>query len=63
MRPEVSVPMTVYNGELYVQDAVASILGQILKAYEFIIIDDGSMDRTPDILDTYDNQRRCACRT
>lgn len=48
--PKISVVMPVYNGELYVEDAVKSILAQTFADFEFIIIDDGSSDRTSSLL-------------
>ena len=51
--PLVSVVMPVYNGEQYLHEAVESILGQSLKNFEFIIVDDGSTDRSPKILNRY----------
>ncbi|HEV7666028.1 MAG TPA: glycosyltransferase [Chloroflexota bacterium] len=49
--PIVSVVMPVYNVERYVEEAVRSILGQSLRDLELIVIDDGSTDATPAILD------------
>ena len=43
--------MSVFNGEIYVEQAVNSILEQSYKNYELIIINDGSTDRTSIILD------------
>jgi glycosyltransferase involved in cell wall biosynthesis len=51
--PLVSVVMPVYNGELFLDEAVESILAQSLQDFEFIVIDDGSTDRTPSILERY----------
>lgn len=51
--PVVSVVMPVYNGERFVREAVNSILGQTLKEFEFVIVDDASTDRTPDILQEF----------
>lgn len=51
--PTVSVVMPVYNGERYLAPAVESILNQSLHDFEFIIVDDGSTDGSPSILDTY----------
>lgn len=48
--PHVSVIMTVYNGEQFVADAIQSIQQQTLQDFEFIIVDDGSQDRTLEIL-------------
>lgn len=50
MTPKVSVVTTVYNGEPYVDRAIPGILGQTFEDFEWIIVDDGSQDRTPDIL-------------
>lgn len=48
--PRVSVVTTVYNGEPYVDRAIPGILGQTFTDFEWIIVDDGSQDRTPEIL-------------
>jgi len=45
--------MSVYNGRRYLKEAVESILNQTFKNFEFIIIDDGSTDKSPQILDEY----------
>jgi len=51
--PKVSVIMSVYNGADYLKEAVESILTQTYTEFEFIIIDDGSMDKTWEILKSY----------
>lgn len=51
--PLVSVLMPVYNGEAYLSAAVESILNQTFGDFEFLIVDDGSSDRTPDLLAEY----------
>jgi glycosyltransferase EpsE len=48
--PRVSVVTTVYNGEPYVDRAIPGILAQNFDDFEYIIVDDGSTDRTPEIL-------------
>ncbi|MDE5773533.1 MAG: glycosyltransferase [Muribaculaceae bacterium] len=48
--PSVSVIMTVYNGEQYLEEAVKSVLSQTYSHLELVITDDGSTDRTPEIL-------------
>ena len=53
MIPAVSVVMSVYNGERYLAEAIDSILRQTFRDFEFILIDDGSTDRTADILGRY----------
>jgi hypothetical protein len=51
--PEVSVVMSVYNGEEYLREAVESVLGQTFGDFEFLIIDDGSKDKTGEMLAEY----------
>jgi len=51
--PEVSVVMSVYNGEKYLRRCIESILSQSFKDFEFIIINDGSTDNSFDILAQY----------
>jgi glycosyltransferase involved in cell wall biosynthesis len=46
----VSVVGTVYNGEPYVERAIPGILAQTFEDFEYILVDDGSQDRTPEIL-------------
>lgn len=55
--PRVSVVMSVHNAEKYLREAVDSILAQTFTDFEFIIIDDGSTDTTPKILDGYSDPR------
>jgi glycosyltransferase EpsE len=50
MTPRVSVVSTVYNGESYFDRAIPGILGQTFEDFEFIIVDDGSTDRTLTLL-------------
>ncbi len=49
----VSVVMSVFNGERFLAEAVDSILNQSFLELEFIVIDDGSTDRSASILDSY----------
>jgi hypothetical protein len=51
--PSVSVVMSVYNGQAFLSEAVESILGQTLRNFEFLIVDDGSADGTAEILAGY----------
>ena len=53
MKSQVSVIMPAYNAERFIGDAIESILSQTLRNYELIIIDDGSEDRTYDIISQY----------
>ena len=45
--------MPAYNAEKYISEAIKSILNQTFKDFEFIIIDDGSIDRTWKIIQKY----------
>lgn len=49
--------MSVYNGEKYLREAVDSILNQTFCDFEFIVVDDGSTDRTWTILQSYGDPR------
>jgi len=51
--PEISVVMSVYNGDPFLSDAIESILRQTFKDFEFIIINDGSRDGTSEIVHQY----------
>lgn len=51
--PTISVLMSVYNGLPYLADAVDSILAQTFSDFEFIIIDDLSIDGSLAILEKY----------
>src|ERR1700722_3648940 len=53
LAPTVSVVMAVYNGEKYLREAVESGLARGFRDFEFIIIDDGSTDRSLTILEGY----------
>ena len=55
--PAVSVLMAVYNGQDHVRQAIDGILQQSLRDFEFLIVDDGSTDRTAQILDEYADPR------
>lgn len=48
--PAITVLMPAYNAALYLQEAVASILGQTFRDFELLIIDDGSTDATAALL-------------
>lgn len=54
---KISVILTAFNEEKYIAKAVESILNQTLADWELIIVDDGSTDRTPDILNEFEDPR------
>lgn len=49
--------MPVYNGAKYLREAIASILDQSFKDFEFLIINDGSTDNSPEIIAGYHDAR------
>lgn len=49
--------MAVYNGESFLAEALDSILSQAWGDFELIVVDDGSTDRTAEILAGYDDPR------
>ncbi len=56
-QPKVSVVMPVYNGELYLREAIDSILNQTFSDFELIAIDDRSTDRSVEIIKSYTDSR------
>lgn len=49
--------MPVYNAERYLRESIDSILSQTYRNFEFLIIDDGSTDRSAEIIRSYDDLR------
>ena len=54
--PKISVVTPVYNAESFLPEAIESVLNQSLTDFEFILIDDGSTDRTAEILSGYSSR-------
>lgn len=57
MRPLVSVLMSCFNVEKYIESAITSLLEQSYQNIEFIFINDGSTDNTLDLMKTFKDQR------
>ena len=57
LSPRVSVLMTIYNAELYLKDAIDSILIQSFSNWELIAVENGSTDQSKEILSTHDDPR------
>ena len=56
-RPRLSVCLPTYNGEAYVAEALQSVLQQSYRAFEIVAVDDGSGDRTLEILQSFTDPR------
>lgn len=54
---KVSVITPVYNGARYLGRALDSVLAQTLESWELIVVDDGSSDATPKVLERYADAR------
>jgi glycosyltransferase involved in cell wall biosynthesis len=60
--PRVTVVIPVYNREKYVGIAIDSILSQTFADFELLVIDDGSVDRSRDVVLAYNDPRiRLVC--
>lgn len=53
--PMISVIMPVYNAEKYLDEAIKSILCQTYQDFEFIIINDGSTDKSLEVIKKYED--------
>lgn len=57
-RPLVSVIITVYNRENYIEDAIKSVLNSSFRDYELIIVDDASSDNTLNVVSHYKSHEK-----
>lgn len=53
----VSVITPAYNAEKFIGEAIDSVLGQTYQNWEMVIVDDGSKDRTAEIIKSYSDSR------
>jgi glycosyltransferase involved in cell wall biosynthesis len=51
--PFVSVVTPVYNGEQHLAECIESILRQTYDQWEYVVVDNSSSDRTPDIVESF----------
>jgi glycosyltransferase involved in cell wall biosynthesis len=54
---KITIVMPVYNTKKYVDQAIQSILNQSFQDFEFIIIDDGSTDKSLSIIKSFNDKR------
>ncbi len=55
--PPITVLLPVHNGERYLEQAIASVLAQSFEDFELLIVNDGSTDRTQEIIDAFRDSR------
>ncbi|MGD6816610.1 glycosyltransferase family 2 protein [Metabacillus sp. 113a] len=51
--PDISVIITVFNGDTTILNTLNSIKGQTFKNYEIVIVNDGSTDNTKNVLENF----------
>lgn len=56
-RPLISVVIPAYNHERFVGAAIESVLGQTVDDLELIVVDDGSTDKTAEVIQGYTDSR------
>lgn len=54
---KVSIVLPTYNGAKYIRQSIDSCLNQTYKNIELIIVDDGSTDKTSEIIKSYNDNR------
>lgn len=52
-QPTISIVIPVYNGGRFLREAIDSVLTQIPPLHEIIVVDDGSTDKTSEIIASY----------
>ena len=55
MPNNISVILSVFNGEKHIANAIESVLNQSYEDFEFLILDDASTDETYNIIKSYQN--------
>src|SRR6516225_10756927 len=56
--PRVSVIMPVYNSAPFLRESINSVLDQTFRDFELIAVDDGSTDRSWEILQSFEHDRQ-----
>ena len=55
--PQISILMPVYNAEKFIKKTIVSVLSQSFVDFEFIIVDDGSIDNSFEIISSFKDER------
>ena len=53
----ISIVTPVYNSENYIEETIKSVLEQSYTDWEWILVDDGSADRSAEIIEQYNDSR------
>src|SRR5690554_4815698 len=56
-RPKVTVFMAAYNAEPFIAEAISSILRQSFESFELLIVNDGSTDKTVEVIQSFTDPR------
>lgn len=54
---KISALLSTYNNESVIKETIDSVLNQTYEEFEFIIVNDGSTDKTKEIIDSYSDSR------
>lgn len=57
MKKDISIIIPVYNGENYIKKCLDSVINQTKKEIEIIVVNDGSKDKTEEIVKSYKDKR------
>jgi glycosyltransferase involved in cell wall biosynthesis len=57
LEPLISIIMPAYNAEAFIEEAINSVLAQTYSNWELLLVDDGSTDRTPEIIAQFEDPR------
>lgn len=57
MKELITVGLSVYNAEDYIEDCIQSILNQSYREFKLIIVNDGSKDKSMDIVNRFKDDR------
>ena len=55
--PDISIIVPIYNAEKYLNKCLDSLINQTKKELEFVLINDGSTDKTDSIIKNYNDKR------
>ncbi|MFD2873005.1 glycosyltransferase family 2 protein [Mucilaginibacter ximonensis] len=55
--PAITVLMPAYNAARFIEEAISSVLQQTFADFELLIVNDGSTDNTPELINTFTDER------